>query len=122
LFFTFARSFLKKKFCFFNLCPEGALYEGSRGEDAGKGSKKQKCYLCKQRGSKSKILFFKMPLPLRGSRGKGKKTKLLPLQARKQRGREQEEVAEAFYKQNFLLFSPTGEVAFVFLKGPLPPA
>jgi hypothetical protein len=31
-----SRGFLKKNF-FFNLCPEGALYEGSRGEDAGKG-------------------------------------------------------------------------------------
>jgi hypothetical protein len=53
LFFAFARSFLKKKFLF-NLCPEGALYEGSRGEDLseGKGIKNKNCYLeeKKQRG------------------------------------------------------------------------
>jgi hypothetical protein len=66
LFFAFARSFLKKNkiFVFFNLCPEGALYEGSRGEDLlcrrGQGNKKQKIATSKRRsrGGRSLVLII----------------------------------------------------------------
>jgi hypothetical protein len=74
LFFTFARSFLKKKICFFlTFAPRGPYTRAPEGRTQARVQKNKKCYLCKQRGSKSKIFFsassrqLPLVLPLRGN-------------------------------------------------------